>query len=72
MASDAESEPSGIKLRKYSKKARIGRLKKLDGSIKDVPSWGEEPKLVEKMIDQIVKVEKRLGEQTPSLRLVFK
>ena len=71
MDSGNESEPSSIKLRKYAKRARIGTLKQLDGTIDDVPAWGEEPGLFHEVIDQLNQNEMRLGEGTSSLRWVF-
>ena len=71
MDSGNESEPSRIKLRKYAKKARIGTLKQLDGTIQDVPGWDEEPKLFHEVVDQLNQNERRLGERSPFLRWVF-
>ena len=71
MDSGNESEPSSLKLREYAKRASIGTIKQLDGTIDYVPSWDDEPDLVNQVAGEINKIEKRLGERTPFLRWVY-
>ena len=75
MDSRNESEPSStsVKLRKYAKKASIGRLRQLDGSIQDVPGWGEESDRINEVVAEIVRIEKIFGpdRRASLLRSVF-
>ena len=71
MDSGNESEPSSIKLRKYAKKPRIGLLRMQDGTIHDVPGWSEEPDRINKVLDEIVQIERAFGKRASFLRSVF-
>jgi len=72
MDSGCESEPSSIKLRKYAKRAIIGKLIMEDGSIQEVPAFDEENDRVMKILGEIIKIEKRLGQPALNLRLALK
>ena len=71
MDSGNESEPSSINLRKYAKKARIGRLIMEDGTVHDVPGWSEEPDRINDVIGQIVQIENAFGKRASGLRSGF-
>ena len=64
-----DNDSSSIKLRKYAKKARMGRFRKLDGSIHDVPGWEEEPDRVDEIVAEIVRIEKCFGPDQRALTL---
>ena len=72
MDSGCESELSSIKLRKYAKRAIIGKLIMKDGSIQEVPAFDEENDRVIKILGEIIKIEKRLGQPALNLRLALK